>query len=50
MVEGRAKINIEDLRVEKISNRHISTLEKFKSSNKELKDFLIDDALENQEI
>ncbi len=50
MGEEKVKISVEDLRVEKISDRHVPILMEFKSSNKELRDFLIEDALENQEI
>ena len=39
-----------DLRIERLSDRHKEIIENFQSSNKELKDFLIEDALENQEM
>ncbi len=44
------KIRPEDLRIEKLSNRHTKIISNFQTSNKELKDFLIEDALDNQEM
>src|SRR3989338_399633 len=44
------KIKPEDLRIEKIDRRHSTKINNFKSSNKELKDFLVEDALDNQEM
>ena len=44
------KINPEDLRIEKIDRRHITQINNFESSYKELKDFLVEDALGNQEM
>lgn len=44
------KIPQEDLKVEKISEKHKTILETFKTDNLELKKFLVEDALRNQEL
>ncbi len=44
------KISLSDLRIEKLSKRHNKIIDNFQSSNKELKDFLVEDALDNQEM
>lgn len=44
------KILTADLRIEKLSKRHTKIIDNFQTSNKELKDFLIEDALDNQEM
>ena len=42
------KIRVEELRIEKIAEGHASLLKEFKSYEKELVNFLIEDALNNQ--
>ena len=44
------KISTDQLRVVKISNKDKNILEKFETDVKELKDFLIEDAINNQNI
>ncbi len=44
------KIPQEDLKVEKLSEKHKAILENFKTDNLELKKFLVEDALRNQEF
>jgi len=44
------RIPFEDLEIELISEKHKSLLESFKTDNFELKQFLLEDALGNQEI
>lgn len=44
------QISREDLNIELISEKHKNILEKFKTDNLELKQFLIEDALNNQEM
>ncbi len=44
------KIKAEGLRIEKLEPRHKELLNSFQTSNKELKDFLVEDAFKNQEL
>lgn len=44
------EIPYKDIRIEKINNHYSGIIKDFKTSNKELKDFLIEDALTNQEM
>jgi len=43
------KINPQDIRIERISPMHKEVIESFQSYEKDLIDFLVDDALDNQE-
>ncbi len=44
------KIKAEELRIEKLEPKHKELLISFQTSNKELKDFLVEDALKNHDI
>ncbi len=44
------KISLDDLRVVKLGQKHKPLLEKFETEVKELKDFLVEDAINNQQI
>jgi len=44
------KINVDDIRVEKIDQRHSEIIKKFQSSNNELEKFLVEDAIKNKDI
>ena len=50
MTDTLQKILPSDLRIEKLSNRHTEIVNEFQTYNKELKDFLVEDALANQEM
>ncbi|MBX4196585.1 hypothetical protein KW805_03280 [Candidatus Pacearchaeota archaeon] len=50
MSEETPLIKKEDLRIEKLDTRHVAIIREFKSSEKELEDFLVEDALNNQEM
>ena len=49
MPEKKKKIPPSDLRIEKIGKAHKRKIRKFHADNKELKDFLVEDAFKNQE-
>ncbi len=44
------KINADELRIEKLEPGHKELLISFQTSNKELKDFLVEGAMKNQEL
>ena len=44
------KIKAEELRIEKLETKHKSLIEGFQTQNKELKGFLVEDAIKNQEL
>lgn len=44
------KIDKKDIRIETINKSHGEIIKNFKTENKELKDFLVEDALRNQEL
>ena len=50
MADIPEKISPSDLRIEKLSEHNKEIINNFQTSNKELKDFLIEDALNNQEM
>ena len=50
MSEVKEKAKPEDLRIEKLSRRHGDIIKAFETDTKELKDFLIEDAINNQEM
>jgi predicted GNAT family N-acyltransferase len=45
-----AKISMKDLRIEVVSSENVQYAEGFETDNKELRDFLVEDALKNQEV
>lgn len=50
MAEEFKEIPYKDIRIEKINEHQLSIIKDFKTSNQELKDFLVEDALTNEEM
>jgi len=50
MPDYKKELQVKDLRIEVVSSGHKQYIECFESDNEELKDFLIEDALKNQEV
>ena len=44
------KVKSEDIRTEKLEEKHAKLLDEFSTENKELKAFLVEDALKNQQL
>ncbi|MFQ5721120.1 MAG: hypothetical protein ACE5GI_01340 [Candidatus Aminicenantales bacterium] len=44
------KIELKELRVEELGDEHKEIIKEFNTSNKELKDFLIEDSINNQKM
>lgn len=49
-IKKKDKIDDSELRIEKLSSRQLDVIKNFETDTKELKDFLVDDALRNQEM
>lgn len=50
MAPEEERIKPESLRIEKLSKKHEGTIKSFETDTKELKDFLVEDAIKNQEM